>query len=220
MMITHRPQIIALYSMALFVFALLLSHTASAGKASHSTELDRVAYAVESAESSHGTNPAMWRAEPAGPQGPMQVSERAAIDAGGGNRFDIEQNRTLGRAYLNLLHRRYGNWVAAISAYNWGMSRVDSWIKGGHQPGKLLPGVARYVRRVLDESGLPPLDMAVQNRVTIKSPIDDVFFPGLEQSGQPLATLASSGRPLPALQQSGHPLSGWRRSGAPTNVGR
>src|SRR6185437_4305726 len=36
-------------------------------------ELDRMAYAVEGAESSHGANPAMWRPNPAGPQGPMQV---------------------------------------------------------------------------------------------------------------------------------------------------
>ena len=159
----------------------------------------------------------MWRAEPAGPQGPMQVSEKAAIDVGGGNRFDIEQNRTLGRAYLGLLHRRFGNWVDAISAYNWGMSRVDYWIKEGRPTGRLQPGVVRYVRRVLNESGLPALNIAVQNRaafVTIKPHIDDVFLTGLEQSGQLLATLASSGRPLPALQQSGRLLSGLRRSAA------
>ena len=217
MMITHCRQVMALYSVPLFVFMLIHSHPAAAGKGTHSTELDRVASAVEGAESSHGNNPAMWRPEPAGPQGPMQVSEKAAIDVGGGNRFDIEQNRILGRAYLGLLHRRYGNWVDAISAYNWGLSRVDRWIKEGRPTRELLPGVASYVRRVLNESGFPPLNIAVQNRatvVTIKRQIDDVFLPGLEQSGQPLATLASSGRLLPALQQSGRLLSGLRRSAA------
>ena len=217
MMITHRGRITALYCLAPLVLALILAHPASAGKATPATELDRVADAVEGAESSHGTNPAMWRAQPAGPQGPMQMSEKAAIDAGGGNRFDTEQNRTLGRAYLGLLHRRYGNWVDAISAYNWGMSRVNNWIKGGRPTGRLLPDVARYVQRVLSQSGLPPVSIAVQNRVTyvtIKPFIDNVFLPGLEQSGQPLARLASSGRPLPALQQSGRPRSGLRRSAA------
>jgi hypothetical protein len=217
MISTHRAQITVLYVLPVFVLALSLPHPASAGKGSRATELDRVAYAVEGAESSHRTDAAMWRAEPAGTQGPMQVSEKAAIDVGGGNRLDIEQNRTLGRAYLDLLRRRYGNWVDAISAYNWGMSRVDYWIKEGRPTGKLLPGVARYVRRVLNDSGLPPLNIAVQNRVnvvTINPHIDDVYLPGLEQSGRPLARLANSGRPLPALEQSGHLLSGLRRSAA------
>src|SRR6266446_6305739 len=38
-------------------------------------EPDRVAYAVEGAESSHGRNASMWRTNLEGPQGPMQVSE-------------------------------------------------------------------------------------------------------------------------------------------------
>src|SRR5215470_14870546 len=69
--------------------------------------LDLVAYAVHGAESSHGTDPQMWRAEPNGPQGPMQVTAAAAVDAGGGDRFDESQNRALGRAYLARMYRRY-----------------------------------------------------------------------------------------------------------------
>jgi len=206
MISTHRGHITVLYVLPLFLLALFLPHPATAGKRSRATELDRVAYAVEGAESSHGTDAAMWRAEPTGPQGPMQVSKKAAIDVGGGNRLDIEQNRILGRAYLDLLRRRYGNWVDAISAYNWGMSRVDYWIKLGRPTGKLLPGVARYVRRVLNESGLQSLNTGAQNReisATTNPRIREVFLPVLEQSGQPLAKLANSGRPLPALQQSG-----------------
>src|SRR4051794_9903903 len=34
--------------------------------------LDRVASAVDGAESSHGKDIAMWRPDPSGPQGPMQ----------------------------------------------------------------------------------------------------------------------------------------------------
>ena len=116
--------------------------------------LDRVTYAVDGAESSHGKDRAMWRTETAGPQGPMQVSEKAAIDVGGGDRFDLTQNRTIGRAYLALLHRRYGNWPDAISAYNWGLGRLDLWIRAGRPTEKLVPGVSKYVHRVMHDSGL------------------------------------------------------------------
>lgn len=116
--------------------------------------LDRVAIAVDGAESSHGQNSAMWRSDPSGPQGPMQVSEAAATDVGGGDRFDIAQNRIIGRAYLALLYQRYGNWPDAIAAYNWGIGRMDAWLKAGRPPGKLDDGVAVYLRRVLSESGL------------------------------------------------------------------
>ena len=80
--------------------------------------------------------------------------EKAAIDVGGGDRFDITQNRAIGRAYLSLLYRRYGNWPDAVSAYNWGLGRLDLWIRDGRPPEKLVPGVSRYTRRVLHDSGL------------------------------------------------------------------
>jgi hypothetical protein len=136
-----------------------------------------VAYAVEGAESSHANDAGMWRAALAGPQGPMQVSEEAAIDVGGGDRFDIDQNRAIGRAYIGLLHKRYGNWADTISAYNWGPSRVDGWIKEGRPEARLVADVANYVRRVLRDSGLPPLSIAVQKHtrlVTVRHDIDDL----------------------------------------------
>lgn len=117
-------------------------------------DLDRVAYAVDGAESSHGQNVKMWRPEPRGPQGPMQISARAASDVGGGDRFDVDQNRTLGRAYLAQLYLHYGNWADAIAAYNWGMGNLDNWIRAGRPPGRFLSGVALYLRRVLRDSGL------------------------------------------------------------------
>ena len=127
---------------------------ALAGEHVKSAELDRVTYAVDGAESNHGKNQAMWRPDAAGPQGPMQVSDKAAIDVGGGNRFDMNENRMIGRAYLSLLHQRYGNWPDAISAYNWGLGRLDVWIRSGRPREKLVPGVSRYVHRVLHDSGL------------------------------------------------------------------
>jgi Transglycosylase SLT domain len=116
--------------------------------------LDRVAIAVDGAESSHGEDRGMWRPDPSGPQGPMQVSEAAATDVGGGDRFDLTQNRAIGRAYLAQLYGRYKNWPDTIAAYNWGLGKMDAWIKAGRPPDKLLTGVAVYLRRVLHESGL------------------------------------------------------------------
>jgi len=116
--------------------------------------LDRVAYAVDGAESSHGKDLGMWGPDPSGPQGPMQVTEAAAADVGGGDRFDLIQNRAIGRDYLALLFRRYKNWPDAIAAYNWGMGNVDAWVKAGRPADKFLIGVAAYLRRVLHDSGM------------------------------------------------------------------
>ena len=126
--------------------------------------LDRVANAVDGAESSHGADSGMWRLDPSGPQGPMQVTEAAATDVGGGDRFDLTQNRAIGRAYLSQLYGRYRNWPDAIAAYNWGIGNMDVWVKAGRPAGKLLAGVAVYLRRVLRESGLCNGAEAAQTR--------------------------------------------------------
>jgi hypothetical protein len=116
-------------------------------------DLDRVAFAVDGAESSHGTDLRMWRPELNGPQGPMQVSAAAAIDIGGGDRFDLVENRQLGRAYLARMYRRYGNWPDAIAAYNWGPGNMDAWIGSG-RPSESFPlEVERYRDRVLYDAG-------------------------------------------------------------------
>jgi len=117
------------------------------------SDLDRIAVAVEGAESSHGADPLMWRPEPDGPQGPMQVSRAAAADVGGGNRWDPSENRALGRAYLARLHQRFGNWRDAVMAYNWGPGSLDLWIKTGRPADKLVPAVAAYRDRVLRDTG-------------------------------------------------------------------
>ena len=116
--------------------------------------LDRVAYAVDGAESSHGEDLTMWSPDPDAPQGPMQVSGPAAADVGGGNRFDLMENRAIGRAYLAQLYIRYKNWPDAIAAYNWGMGNLDNWIKAGRPADKFVIGVAAYLRRVLHDSGM------------------------------------------------------------------
>jgi hypothetical protein len=123
-------------------------------RATDKTALDRVTFAVDGAESSHGADLAMWRPDVFGPQGPMQVSEAAALDIGGGDRFDPAENRAMGRAYLARLYRRYKNWPDTIAAYNWGASHVDNWIKTGRLTDKLVIGVAAYTSRVLRDSGV------------------------------------------------------------------
>lgn len=116
--------------------------------------LDRIADAVDGAESSHGKDMSMWRPDPAAPQGPMQVSDAAASDVGGGDRFDLTENRALGRAYLLRLFWRYRNWPDAIAAYNWGIGKMDAWVKAGRPREQFLVGVAGYLQRVLRDSGL------------------------------------------------------------------
>jgi hypothetical protein len=115
-------------------------------------ELDRIAFAVDGVESRHGADLRMWRPEFAGPQGPMQVSAAAALDVGGGNRFDLRENRLLGRAYLAQMFRRYGNWPDALAAYNWGPGNLDLWIAGGRNREKLPGETARYISRVLRDA--------------------------------------------------------------------
>ena len=220
-----RILLSAFYFLALITAVLSFSDQAVArdGKAA-ATELDRVVYAVDGAESSHGRDASMWRARSDGPQGPMQVSESAAVDVGGGNRFDIAQNRAIGRAYLGLLYRRYGNWTDAVSAYNWGMGNLDRWITGGRQSERLVPAVAVYLQRVLRDSGMCSQENCRAQIVrvdqkggfrerTVSAHNNHLFLPGLEQSGRPLPRLVDSGRPLPGMEQGGRPLPSLHRSG-------
>ena len=116
--------------------------------------LDRITDAVDAAESSHGADPGMWRLPADGPQGPMQVSAAAATDVGGGDRFDINENRELGRAYLARLYRHYANWPDAIAADKWGPGHMDAWIGAGRPIDRFPLSVALYRIRVL--FGSPP----------------------------------------------------------------
>lgn len=151
----------ALATVPLLLALLLIFASTASGATQTSTlapggasALDRVAYAVDGAESSHGADSAMWRPDPDGPQGPMQVSAAAAADAGGGDRLDLRQNRALGRAYLARMYRRYGSWGDAIAAYNWGPGRMDGWISDGRASDRFPQAVTRYRMRVMAASGL------------------------------------------------------------------
>src|SRR5207302_11011522 len=114
-------------------------------------DLDRVAVAVEGAESSHGRDKLMWSPDWRRPQGPMQVTHAASLDVGGGNRFDLGENRQLGRAYLAGMFRRYGNWTDAVAAYNWGPGNLDRWIAAGRPADGLAAPIQAYIERIMRE---------------------------------------------------------------------
>jgi hypothetical protein len=140
--------------------------------------LDRMALAVDRLESSFGTDPLMWRADPDGPQGPMQVSAAAAADAGGGDRFDGVQNWLIGRAYLSGLYRRYGNWPDAVAAYNWGPGNMNTWIGRGRQPDAMPATVALYRLRVMDAAVYGPLGLGGLRRPRqARRPLADRLHP-------------------------------------------
>jgi hypothetical protein len=142
-------------------------------------DLDRIALAVDRLESSYGTDPLMWRADPDGPQGPMQVSAAAAADAGGGDRFDIVQNWLLGRTYLSGLYRHYGNWPDAVAAYNWGPGNMNTWIGGGRQPDAMPATVALYRMRVMATALYGPLAAGRMRRPRPpRRPLADRLHPG------------------------------------------
>ena len=94
----------------------------------------------------------------------MQVSAAAALDVGGGDRFDERENRALGRAYLAQMHRRYGSWPDAVAAYNWGPGHMDSWISGGRPFDKFPLAVEIYRIRVLVGSPLGKRGLHLQPR--------------------------------------------------------
>ena len=161
------PLIVSASACQAFVLLLLVASLGAAGAqpnkaglpaaapAAKAGALTRLTHAVEGAESSYGANPRMWRADPAAPQGPMQVTAAAAADVGGGDRFDSAENLTLGRAYLAHMYRRFGSWPDAVAAYNWGPGNLDFWIRRGRLPLKMPPGVERYRNRVLAAAELP-----------------------------------------------------------------
>ena len=175
------------------------------------SDLDRIAFAVDGAESSHGTDLRMWRPELNGPQGPMQVSAEAATDLGGGNRFDMVENRQLGRSYLALMYRRYSNWPDAIIAYNWGPGNMDGWIAGGRPIAGFPLEVERYRDRVLRDAGFDDTSRNPLFYDTRKFP--EVASPSARQyttvmtSIRPDANQATAG-PSPSSAQVGPTLAG------------
>jgi hypothetical protein len=155
------------------------------------SELARAAAAVESAESSGGTDKRMWRPNPAGPQGPMQVSLAAASDAGGGDRFDPAENRRIGRAYLALMFQRYGNWPDAVAAYAWGPANFDRWVASGRPASGLSLTIRAYLDRIMRQVGTTngqtapaptPASVPVAVRIPLEPPRVGINNPALRKT--------------------------------------
>jgi Transglycosylase SLT domain len=177
-----RPAILRRGLLPLLASALIGNGAGAGSPVAGGNALDRMALAVDGIESSYGTDPLMWRANPQGPQGPMQVSAAAAADVGGGDRFDIVANHALGRAYLSGLYRRYGNWPDAIAAYNWGPGNLDAWIDRGRPATDMPAGVALYRLRVLDAALYGPLSFGRSRRAFLRPrqprrPLADLLHP-------------------------------------------
>ena len=84
--------------------------------------------------------------------GNTPVQQHGRPHRGVTDRFDLTENRALGRAYLARMYRRYGNWPDAIAAYNWGPGNVDVWIGRGRAASSLPLEVERYRDRVLRDA--------------------------------------------------------------------
>lgn len=82
---------------------------------------------------------------PKGALGIMQLMP-ATAEKLGVNPYNKDENIAGGRAYLEQLYEKFGNWVDALAAYNWGPKKVEL----ARAQGKPLPqSVQGYVNSIL-----------------------------------------------------------------------
>ena len=116
---------------------------------------DRLIAAVEQVESG-GREDAV---SPVGARGPMQVMPRTGADPGFGvaplQDDSPEENRRLGRDYLNAMQDRFGSAQLALVAYNWGPGNTEEWLRRGANPAELPQETVDYIRKV---DALAPLN--------------------------------------------------------------
>jgi hypothetical protein len=90
---------------------------------------------------------------PKGARGVMQLMPRTMRDPGFGVRPMLadteEENRRVGRQYLDAMYNRYGDKAVALVAYNWGPGNTDKWLKEGADPKKLPKETRDYLKKVL-----------------------------------------------------------------------
>jgi hypothetical protein len=94
---------------------------------------------------------------PAGARGVMQLMPGTARSPGFGvapARDDSEdENRRVGREYLEAMYRKYGDRDTALMAYNWGPGKVDKWIKEGRPADKVPSETRKYVANIGKRAG-------------------------------------------------------------------
>jgi hypothetical protein len=107
-----------------------------------------LALAVASRESS--LNPAAVGS--AGEQGLFQLMPGTAKQYNVGNPFDPAENADGGTAYLADLYAQYGNWPAALTAYNWG---PGNFAAAGNNVNAAPASTQAYVSSILGSAALP-----------------------------------------------------------------
>lgn len=104
---------------------------------------------------------------PKGARGVMQLMPGTIKDPGFGvkpMRADTEEeNRRVGREYLDAMYRRYGDQVTALAAYNWGPGNVDKWLKSGADPKKLPAETRKYISNIMKGSDAPLKERNIQS---------------------------------------------------------
>ena len=113
--------------------------------------LDRLFPAVVQVESGGTQNPAT-AVSPKGARGSAQVMPGTLKDPGFGVRpaqdTSDEENKRVGRDYLDAMLRRYKDVDTALMAYNWGPGSVDKWIKGGRDADSIPLETRNYLPKV------------------------------------------------------------------------
>lgn len=96
---------------------------------------------------------------PKGARGVMQLMPGTMRDPGFGVRpmqaDTEEENRRVGREYLDAMYKRYGDRNIALIAYNWGPGNADKWLKAGADPRKLPKETRDYVAKVTGGKSAP-----------------------------------------------------------------
>lgn len=96
---------------------------------------------------------------PKGARGVMQLMPGTMRDPGFGvtpmRANTEEENRRVGREYLDAMYAKYGDRATALMAYNWGPGKVDKWIASGRDPSKVPAETRKYVSSILGGDAQP-----------------------------------------------------------------
>jgi hypothetical protein len=136
-----------------------------------------------------------------------------------------EENKRVGKDYLNALIEKYGNLDYALAAYNWGPGNVDKWIKNGADPKKLPKETREYIPKVKagmaqmeDKAPMPGRDQLAGLTNLLPSAQAEEAKPrthvaGPAQAKAEAAKAAALATPIAEEEASYDPVSGVQISG-------
>lgn len=157
-----------------------------------------LAYAVAWVESRYDS-----RAEsPAGALGLFQLMPVTIESMGVRDPTDPEQSARAGLDYLAAMFRRFGNWPAALAAYNWGPGNMSKAIEAG----KSWPESVQ--RKYID----PVLDATAQFGGGAPMPAPDTERMPAPQPMRPMPTRPQKRRAVAAFVAALAALAAWRLS--------